>query len=462
MLGELGLAHAGRPNEQERADRAARILEVRAGTPQRPRNSHRCDLLTDDHLLEFAFEQQQLLALLLLHPAQRNARPVGHDLQHQVVVNGDALLFTLLLPLFGDLFEPGTELFLLVAELGGLLEMLLGDRRLLLRADRFDLLVQGLDVRRTAERGNARPRTGFVHDVDRLVGEKTTGDVPVGKLGRRLHGLVGEHRPMVVLVLAANALEDQYRVGNRGRLDLDRLESAIQRAVLFDILPVLVQRGRPDALHFAAGERRLKNIGGVHRTLGRAGAHDGVQLIDEKDDVLGTFDLVHHRLDAFLELAPVFRAGHHECEVERDDLLVRQDFGNGAARDLLRQTLDDRGFADARLSDEHRVVLGAATENLDYTTDLGPPAHHRIEFALVRQFGQVAAEGLQRRRLDILLVLGAAAPAGRRRRRLFAASLAGELRIEFTQDFLPRPLDVDIEGSQHARRDALTLPEQAE
>ena len=37
LLRELGLAHAGRPDKQERADRAARVLEVRARTAQRPR-----------------------------------------------------------------------------------------------------------------------------------------------------------------------------------------------------------------------------------------------------------------------------------------------------------------------------------------------------------------------------------------------------------------------------------------
>ena len=180
--------------------------------------------------------------------------------------------------------------------------MLLGDRLLLLGADRLDLLVQGLDVRRAAERGDARARTGFVHDVDRLVGEKTPGDVTVGQLGRGLQGLVGENRLVVVLVLAADALEDQDGVLDRGGLDLDRLEAAVQRAVLLDVLPVLVQRGRPDALQFAAGKRRLEDVGGVHRALGRAGADDGVQFVDEEDDVLGTLDLVHHRLDALLEL----------------------------------------------------------------------------------------------------------------------------------------------------------------
>ena len=52
---------------------------------------------------------------------------------------------------------------------------------------------------------------------------------------------------------------------------------------------------------------------------------------------------------------------------------------------------DDRGLADARLADQHGVVLGAAGEHLDDAADLFVAADHRIEFALCGQLGQVAA-----------------------------------------------------------------------
>ena len=55
--------------------------------------------------------------------------------------------------------------------------------------------------------------------------------------------------------------------------------------VLFDVLPVLVQGGGADAVQFAAGQHRLEQVAGVHGALGLARAHDGVQLIDEEDDL---------------------------------------------------------------------------------------------------------------------------------------------------------------------------------
>ena len=67
--------------------------------------------------------------------------------------------------------------------------------------------------------------------------------------------------------------------------DEDRLEAPLERGVLLDALAVLVERRRADAAQLAARERGLEQVGRVHRALGRAGADDGVQLVDEQDDL---------------------------------------------------------------------------------------------------------------------------------------------------------------------------------
>ena len=108
---------------------------------------------------------------------------------------------------------------------------------------------------------------------------------------------------------------------------------------------------------------------GVHRAFGRTGADDGVQLVDEQDDVLGAADFVHHRLDALFELAAIFRARDHQREVERDDFLVAQQFRHIAVGDFLRETFDDRGLADAGFAEQHRIVFRAAAEDLDDALD---------------------------------------------------------------------------------------------
>jgi hypothetical protein len=186
------------------------------------------------------------------------------------------------------------------------------------------------------------------------------GDVAVGEVGRGHQRLVGDGDPVVGLVAVAQALEDLDGVGHRGLLDLDLLEAALEGGVLLEVLAVLVERGGADGLQLAAGQHRLEDAGGVDGALGGAGTHEGVELVDEQDDVAAGLDLLEHLLEALLEVAAVAGAADERTEVERVELLVVQRLGHVVGHDLLGQALDDGGLADAGLADEHRVVLGAA------------------------------------------------------------------------------------------------------
>jgi len=57
-LGQLGLAHAGRAEEDERADRAARVLEAGAGAADGVGDGADRRLLADDPLLEHFLHAQ--------------------------------------------------------------------------------------------------------------------------------------------------------------------------------------------------------------------------------------------------------------------------------------------------------------------------------------------------------------------------------------------------------------------
>ena len=82
--------------------------------------------------------------------------------------------------------------------------------------------------------------------------------------------------------------------------------------ILFDVLAVLVQRGRADQAQLATGQHGLQHIAGIHRAFGRTRADDGVDLIDEGDDLtIRILDFVEDALQALLELATVLRTGHH-------------------------------------------------------------------------------------------------------------------------------------------------------
>ena len=64
--------------------------------------------------------------------------------------------------------------------------------------------------------------------------------------------------------------------------------------------------------------------------------------------------------------------------------------------DTLGQPLDDGGLADARFTDQGRVVLGAAGQDLDRPADLFIAPNDRVEFALAGHGGQVSAVFFQR------------------------------------------------------------------
>ena len=179
--------------------------------------------------------------------------------------------------------------------------------------------------------------------------------------------------------------------------DHDRLEPALERRVLLDVLAILVERRRADGVQLAARQHRLEHVRRVHRPFGGARADDGVELVDEEDDLpVRVGDFLQHRLQPLLELAAVLRAGDERAHVERDDLLVLQPFGHVLPDDALREPFDDGRLADAGLADEHRVVLRPAREHLDDAADLVVAADDRIELALARELGEVAAVALER------------------------------------------------------------------
>jgi hypothetical protein len=127
------------------------------------------------------------------------------------------------------------------------------------------------------------------------------------------------------------------------------------------MLAVFIERARTDTVQLAPRQRRLEQVGRVHRALGRARADHRVQFVDEQDDLAGgLLDFLEHGLEPLLELAAELGARDQRAHVERDQAAVLESLGHVAADDALGEALDNRGLAHARLANQHRVVLGAA------------------------------------------------------------------------------------------------------
>ncbi len=199
LLGDLGLADAGRAAEQEGADRLVGPAQARAR--HLDRRGERVDrrVLAEDHALQVAVQRLQLAAVVAGNAGRRDARDLGDDLL--------------------DL-----------------------DAR-----DRLLLLVLGQDALRGP---------GLVDHVDRLVGQVAVVDVLGRQLGRGLQRAERVLDAVVLLEARLQALEDFDRLLDRGLDDVDLLEAPRQRGVLLEDAAVLGEGGRADALHRAVGQAR--------------------------------------------------------------------------------------------------------------------------------------------------------------------------------------------------------------
>jgi Protein of unknown function (DUF3170). len=152
---------------------------------------------------------------------------------------------------------------------------------------------------------------------------------------------------------------------------------------------------------------------------------------------LGLADLLEHRFEAILELAPVLGPGDQRADVERDHAPVAQRLGHVAGDDPLRESFRDGGLAGAGLADQDGVVLGAAREHLDDAADLVVAPDDRVELALLGGLGQVAAELLERLVLVLGVLVGDAVGAA------YAGDRLGDL--------VPRRSDVDPRDPRRGR-----------
>ena len=178
----------------------------------------------------------------------------------------------------GDLLAQGLQTLL-----GGVVGLL--HERLLLDLQLGELTRGGVDLDRHAVEFHAQAACRLIDQVDGLVGQEAVSDVAIGEVGGGHERTVGDMHAVEDLVLLLEATQDRDGVLDGGLGDHDGLETTSERRVLLDVLAILVERSRADRVQVATGERRLEDVAGVHGTLGGARAHDGVELIDEQDDL---------------------------------------------------------------------------------------------------------------------------------------------------------------------------------
>src|SRR5918997_121535 len=181
--GELGLADARGPEEDEASDRALRVLDAGPGAPYGLGDGLDRLLLAHYPLVQDGLEVQEPLGLLLDDVGRGDAGPLLEDA-------GDVLarhLGGVGLPLAGPallvLLELGPELRLTLLERGRLLVVLGPDGVLLLALERRKLLLDPLHVDRRDRPAQADLGRRLVEQVYSLVRQVAVRDVAVAELG---------------------------------------------------------------------------------------------------------------------------------------------------------------------------------------------------------------------------------------------------------------------------------------
>ncbi|MNC12095.1 hypothetical protein D3C75_598080 [compost metagenome] len=446
--GQLGFADAGGTEENEGAHRALRILQACTGPADGAADGFDGFVLADYPVMQNVFHLQETFGFLFGQLPDRHSGPACHDLgdiirrYHGV---GAALLF---LPLVAGGFQLFAELLLGIPECSSLLELLALHRGVLLLAHILQLLLHLLQAGRYGVGLQANLGAGFVDQVNGFVRQEPVGNIAVGELHGLNNGFVRNFYPVMGFITVAESVQNLHSLLRCRLIHSNGLEASLQSGVLLNVFAVFIQRGGADALQLAAGQGRLQDVGGIDGAFRTACTDQGVQLVDEQDDIAGLADFVHDFLQTVLELASVFGARYDGAHIQSHYPLIPQCFGNFVVDDLLGQPFGNGGFTNAGFTDQHRIVLGAAAQHLNHPLNFLAAPDYRIQMAILGAGRQIAGQAVQGGRADI----GRCAVAG-------GNGFAGAQKL---QHLLAGLVETDAQIVQHPGSHAFTLADQAQ
>ena len=165
------------------------ILETGAGAADGAGNRFDRFILPHDALMKDFLHVHKPCGLILRHARDRNARPQRHDFSHLFLAHGFHAFLALQLPVAARVLHFLQQALLLVAQVGGLLKILVLYRLTGFLIQLRHALFLFLHVRRRGERADAHARRGLVDQVDRLVRQEAVADIPVGQHDRRARWL---------------------------------------------------------------------------------------------------------------------------------------------------------------------------------------------------------------------------------------------------------------------------------
>ena len=100
-------------------------------------------------------------------------------------------------------------------------------------------------------------RARLIDHINRFVGQLAVGDIARRQFHRGFDRISGVFDAVMLFEIGFDAAQDFDRVIYAWLIDVDFLEPAAQRAVLFEMLAIFFISGRPHRAQFSTLQRRL-------------------------------------------------------------------------------------------------------------------------------------------------------------------------------------------------------------
>ena len=107
-----------------------------------------------------------------------------------------------------------------------------------------------------------------------------------------------------------------------------------------------------------------------------------MHFINKQNDIaVGSFNVFQNGFQPFFKFAAEFGTGNQRPHIQRQQAFVFQTFGNVIIDNAHGQAFNNCRFAHTGLTDQYRVVFGAAGQDLNGTADFVFTADHGVKLA---------------------------------------------------------------------------------
>ena len=160
---------------------------------------------------------------------------------------------------------------------------------------------------------------------------------------------------------------------------------------------ILIKRGRTDHTDLALCQRGLKDIRRVHGAFCVSGTHDVMHLINDQNDVLVLRRLIDNILHTALKLTAELGSRNHSGHIQKINGHIQELRRNFTICDLHRKTFSHSRLTDTRFTNQGRVILRTAVEDLNNSLEFLFTTDQTVDlsfFGQTRKIGAVLLEEL--------------------------------------------------------------------